>query len=619
MLRKRFAQRDQKKRKAMIIALSFSIVLLLSFIILAVLYTMQNASVQTAVPVSSTLPESSMEESSVPESSDPESSEESSEDESSQEEDKIVYLSVTTAQNDLRIRFYNKSWLLFTNTEFEVTVEKSGGTSATHKDTDKDGKIDLTGIAAGVYKITLQVTEGYRCEVPAVSVTVKDKVKYEVLDHVKDDVKKEEEIVVEEEETPPKPAEPEPTITNTVKLVPSTQTANVSYEAVAISKVKKPYAQLITATEDTNTAGFTLNYSAVSFVLNADTGTIQLKAYLEGKSSSAAWNSADTKIVRVDANGTLTPVAVGSTLITATKNGQSASCTITVSALSSSTALLTTGGQTLYLKKGNSYQKAVASDYTEDGTFYQKKTVYTYTGWQTLSGKTYYYDEKGNYVTGNQIIGGVEYTFGANGVLTSEAGILGIDVSKYQGTINWQAVKASGVEFVIIRCAYRGWGSGVLVEDPYFRSYLSGAKAAGLDVGIYFFSQAINEVEAVEEASACVEYLNGTFLEYPIFIDIEDSGGYPNGRADKLTKAQRTSIAKAFCETVRSAGYQAGVYANTNYFTHHLDASQLSSYHIWLAQYAEKPTYTGRYDIWQYTAKGSVDGISGNVDMNIAY
>jgi GH25 family lysozyme M1 (1,4-beta-N-acetylmuramidase) len=171
------------------------------------------------------------------------------------------------------------------------------------------------------------------------------------------------------------------------------------------------------------------------------------------------------------------------------------------------------------------------------------------------------------------------------------------------------------VSYVIIRCGYRGSSQGALIDDPMFATNIKGATAAGLKVGVYFFTQAIDEVEAVEEASMVLDRIKGYRISYPVFLDVESSGG----RADGISTETRTAVCKAFCATIQNAGYTAGVYANKTWFTSKINASALSSYKIWLAQYAAAPTYSGRYDIWQYTSKGQVSGISGNVDMNLSY
>ena len=178
-----------------------------------------------------------------------------------------------------------------------------------------------------------------------------------------------------------------------------------------------------------------------------------------------------------------------------------------------------------------------------------------YSGWRTENGKTYYYDQNTHQpVTGIQSIDNKLYYFDASGV--QQPATFGIDVSKYQSSIDWDKVKTAGVEFAIIRIGYRGYGSGALVQDPKFEEHFTNARNAGLRVGIYCFSQAVNENEAREEAQACVYVLNGRQLDYPIYFDTEASGA-GNGRADGLGVEDRTKCAVAFCEEVKALGVQA--------------------------------------------------------------
>ena len=171
------------------------------------------------------------------------------------------------------------------------------------------------------------------------------------------------------------------------------------------------------------------------------------------------------------------------------------------------------------------------------------------------------------------------------------------------------------MSYVIIRTGFRGSTQGSLVEDNKFRQNIKGATNAGLKVGVYFFSQAINEVEAVEEASMVLSQVKGYKLAYPVFIDVEPSGG----RADRLSSGERTKVINAFCQTIQNGGYRAGIYANKTWLSQKMNISALSGYKIWLAQYNSKVTYSGRYDMWQYSDKGKINGISGNVDMNLSY
>lgn len=196
-------------------------------------------------------------------------------------------------------------------------------------------------------------------------------------------------------------------------------------------------------------------------------------------------------------------------------------------------------------------------------------------------------------------------------------GQMGIDVSKYQEVIDWDKVREAGIKFAIIRLGYRGSSSGALVEDPYYRQNIQGALNAGIKVGVYFFTQAVNEVEAVEEASMAISLLEGYNITYPVFIDTEGAGG--NGRADHIGVEARTAVCRAFCETIENAGLTGGIYASKNWYNNNLQMQELERFVIWLAEYRSIPEYQGYYQLWQYTSSGYVDGINGRVDLNISY
>ncbi len=320
---------------------------------------------------------------------------------------------------------------------------------------------------------------------------------------------------------------------------------------------------------------------------------------------------------------TITGVKAGSATITvryvdpATKEELSATCAVTVKANPKedrTTPLKDKNGNLVYVNENGTYRQATHADYFTASKFYLQGTA-RYTGWQTLDGKVYFFNANGDKVTGEQVIQGAKYNFASDGSLVTGNGALGIDVSKWNGTIDWNAVKNSGINYVIIRCGYRGSSQGTLIEDPKFTANIKGATAAGLKVGVYFFTQAIDEREAVEEASMVLEQVKNYKISYPIFLDVEASGG----RGDAISKETRTAVCKAFCATIQNAGYNAGIYANKNWLETKLDPGALSAYKIWLAQYAAAPTYKGRYDLWQYRSTGSVSGISGNVDLNLSY
>lgn len=339
------------------------------------------------------------------------------------------------------------------------------------------------------------------------------------------------------------------------------------------------------------------------------------------------WSSSNAGVVALSGDSgnsvTLTAKSKGSAEVTATityvtdaketTKEAFVKTKVTVADFSDSSVVLKDkSGNVLYTDE-NATKQATLKDYASTDIFC---TSPQYTGWRTDGGKVYYYDANHNKITGNQVIGGVMYTFGGDGALSQSSGNRGIDVSKYQGNIDWGAVAASGINFAIIRVGYRGSSSGALVQDPYFKKNISGATKAGIKVGLYFFTQAVNEAEAVEEASMAMSLASGYKVTYPIFIDTESAS---NGRANGLSKSARTAVVKAFCQTVRNGGYKAGVYASKSWYANQLNASALNGYCIWVAQYNSSCTYSGKYDMWQYSSKGSVSGIKGNVDMNISY
>lgn len=201
-----------------------------------------------------------------------------------------------------------------------------------------------------------------------------------------------------------------------------------------------------------------------------------------------------------------------------------------------------------------------------------------------------------------------------------------IDVSSWQPIIDYQAVKNAGVKGVILRCGRTGYGTAKSKqEDTSFKKHYEGFKKVGLPVGAYYYSCAVTEAEAKAEANLVLTILKGKKLEYPVFFDTEDnhdikaSGNSPTSQKS-IGKAKLTQVAKAFLKTVEDAGYYVGIYASTSWLNNQLDMSQLKGYDVWVAHYGvDKPGYTGSYGLWQYTDKGKVNGISGNVDCNRAY
>ena len=211
-----------------------------------------------------------------------------------------------------------------------------------------------------------------------------------------------------------------------------------------------------------------------------------------------------------------------------------------------------------------------------------------------------------------------------NGFMTyQEDGVdvtLGIDVSVHQGTIDWQQVAAAGIDFAMIRVGYRGYGmEGNMRGDVNFVQNIEGALAAGLDVGIYYFSQAITVEEARQEAAYVIEQIAPYAITYPVVFDWERQN-YAGSRTQTIPETNLLcSMANAFCADIEAAGYDAMVYFYQNLAYNNLDLSQLLDYPFWLAQYTEYPSFYYDFDMWQYTSSGKVPGISGSVDMNLCF
>ncbi len=200
----------------------------------------------------------------------------------------------------------------------------------------------------------------------------------------------------------------------------------------------------------------------------------------------------------------------------------------------------------------------------------------------------------------------------------------GIDVSKWEGDINWTKVKKSGTDFAIVRCGYRGYGNGTIYGDPKYDTYMRGAAAAGVPTGVYIYSQAKTPAEGRAEARYCLNAVKGYSVEYPIVMDIEyaEGGGGYTGRLYNahLSRQAMTDVAKAFCETIEAAGYTPMIYANRYMLTDKMSPSQLSgSYPVWMACYSSAASYGGAYSYWQYSETGRVSGISTYVDCNFYF
>lgn len=194
---------------------------------------------------------------------------------------------------------------------------------------------------------------------------------------------------------------------------------------------------------------------------------------------------------------------------------------------------------------------------------------------------------------------------------------IAIDISGYQGEIDWKQVKSAGITVAMIRVGFRGYGeSGSLNEDEDFTTYMKGAEEVGISTGAYFFSQAINYDEGVEEAEFVLSRLKGLKITEPIVIDTEYIDG-ADARANDISKEDRTAAVKGFCETVKKAGYTPMVYASVGWFLNGLDIEEIGDYEIWLAAYYA-PDFPYHVEGWQYSPYGLVPGIDeNNVDLNV--
>lgn len=186
----------------------------------------------------------------------------------------------------------------------------------------------------------------------------------------------------------------------------------------------------------------------------------------------------------------------------------------------------------------------------------------------------------------------------------------GVDVAKYQGTIDWKKVKSAGVDFCIIQA---GYGRSTTQKDPYFEQNYKNAKAAGLNVGVYWYSYAVSEADAVQEAQACLQVIKGKQFEYPVYYDIEEQAQFNRG------KSFCDAIAKAFCDTLEKAGYYAGIYTGRYAAQHYFSQNTFKRYALWVAEYGGRLNYSGDYGIWQNSSTWRVSGINGNVDHDYSY
>ena len=244
---------------------------------------------------------------------------------------------------------------------------------------------------------------------------------------------------------------------------------------------------------------------------------------------------------------------------------------------------------------------------------------------QPLAGETKYIKLLGNYVPVQQGVAvssfaAADFHMQDNGRLQytgSTDTLFGIDVSSHQGRIDWQRVAADGVQFAFLRAGSRGYTEGLLYRDERFEENYRGAVQAGIPIGAYFFSQATSVKEAEEEAELLLEILDGRELQYPVVFDWE----YVNesARTTPMKPQQVSECCLAFCRIIEDAGYQPMVYFNCYTAYLYYDLTLVDEIPFWAAEFADSPSFYYRYSILQYSCTGSVDGIKGNVDLNLAF
>lgn len=251
-------------------------------------------------------------------------------------------------------------------------------------------------------------------------------------------------------------------------------------------------------------------------------------------------------------------------------------------------------------------EKTIVHDGTFDSYYGHELTLFSNVAKNTLDPNAFYTDDSG----------AIQYN--GTGVRT----VQGIDVSYVQGErgIDWAEVAASGIDFVMVQVGFRGWGSsGSLNIDSYFENNIAGALNAGLEVGVYFFSQATSMEEALEEAEFILPYLQQYNITYPVVFDWETIYNEPDARTNGVDGQTVTNCANVFCQRIAEAGYTPMIYFNqeVGYMTY--DLSVLANYGFWFAQYTSQPDFQYRFDIWQYTEGGTVPGVTGAVDRNIQF
>lgn len=457
----------------------------------------------------------------------------------------------------------------------EDVVAQTGATE--YEDDNQDGEVVITDLNEGTYTLVAKAYEGFALP-DAAEVSL---VKYTVIENILESVVYEDESTIKEDPENGRDDEPEDEpVTPNGSIVITPPSYSDDNNGV-VSHIKTQNNSYVYETKNVSTAIFS-------------------------DSDIASYEKAACFIENNDEIKEFEGLVKERTTISVTDGDKSVISTFLVKSDKKQESQITTEKETQTASDGKLYDV-----YTLSPVLVKEYGD----GWHNIGGNRYYY-RGSQRVTGWQNIDGLQYYFDGNGKLSS---CTMIDVSTYNGDIDWNAVKAAGVDYAIIRVGYRGYGTARLVQDRRFEQNMRGAINAGIRVGAYIVTQAVNTEEAVEEASFIVEKCRGYNVTLPLAIDVEWAGNsYEEGRANSISASTRTDVINAFARTVMNSGYAAMAYANKDWFENKIYSGNLfSSCKIWLAQYRNTEyTYGGRVNMWQYTSKGRVDGINGDVDIS---
>ncbi len=480
-----------------------------------------------------------------------------------------------------------------------------------YEDDDKDGTVIMPDLDTGTYTLVVQAEEGYQAP-EAAETTIEA---FVVMENIMEKVVTDTPVTQKEDPIKTRNDTSASEVVKPVSYVDNAVSGNIN-----VSSVKKSGDNIIYSVKSTKKQSFTEDeiskYKAGTILVEESGTNKQYSGYIYETGTVNVTGGSEAVVTKFIVKNNDIEQTTAQTVkeTTAAAETQPVKETGTVNATENSSA----GTD----KETESSTKAAATQASTENPTVVKTASYTimevepqmeyiYTdGWQNIKGKNYYF-ENSQAVTGWKNIDGVQYYFNADG---SQGSSLVIDVSTYNGDIDWYKVKASGINYAMIRVGYRGYETAKLVLDKRFHNNMSQAAAAGVKVGAYIVTQAVNTAEAVEEASFIVSACRGYNVSLPLAIDVE-SAGNGSGRGDKISSAERTAVINAFAQTVSSSGYTAMLYANKDWMNNRIYAGNVSC-SVWLAQYRSSCTYTGPFAMWQFTDKSRVDGISGDVDMS---